>query len=192
MNDAQRYRMNAAECLSAAERCEPPYRGLTLAVAASWLSLARQQKAMDELLAIWSEARTVTLADTSRALLRAHAVKQVIAVLALRHGLLSRCTVLPWEDWEELPTALVAEDRPRRFRARASSNAPCAFPRWHRGRRDAARVPACHFQPYAVKQDTTRAPPRAARTLASTAPATFGTALSGYGATELTLISQRT
>ena len=52
MTDAQRYRMNAAECLSAAERCEPLYRGLTLAIAASWLSLARQQTAMDELLAI--------------------------------------------------------------------------------------------------------------------------------------------
>jgi hypothetical protein len=32
MNDAQRYRMNAAECLSAVERCGPPYRGLTLAL----------------------------------------------------------------------------------------------------------------------------------------------------------------
>jgi len=42
MNDAQRYRMNAPECLSAAERCEPAYRSLTLAIAASWLSLARQ------------------------------------------------------------------------------------------------------------------------------------------------------
>jgi hypothetical protein len=52
MTDAQRYRMNAAECLSAAERCESPYRGLTLAIAASWLSLARRQTAMDELLAI--------------------------------------------------------------------------------------------------------------------------------------------
>jgi hypothetical protein len=56
MNDAQRYRMNAVECLSAAKRCEPPYRGLTLAIAESWLSLARQHEAMDELLAIWSEA----------------------------------------------------------------------------------------------------------------------------------------
>jgi hypothetical protein len=54
--NAQRYRTNAAECLSAAERCDSPYRGLTLAMAASWLSLARQQIAMDELLAIWSEA----------------------------------------------------------------------------------------------------------------------------------------
>jgi hypothetical protein len=66
LNDAQRYRMNAAECLSAAERCEPPYRSLTLAIAASWLSLARQQEAMDGLLAIWSEASTDKLADTSR------------------------------------------------------------------------------------------------------------------------------
>jgi hypothetical protein len=56
MNDAQRYRMNAVECLSAAKRCEPPYRGLTLAIAESWLSLARQHEAMDELLSIWSEA----------------------------------------------------------------------------------------------------------------------------------------
>jgi hypothetical protein len=39
MNDAQRYRMNAAECLSAAERCGPAYRDLTLAIAASCLSL---------------------------------------------------------------------------------------------------------------------------------------------------------
>jgi hypothetical protein len=63
MNDAQRYRMNAAECLAAAERCEPPYRGLTLMIAASWVSLARQQIAMDELLAIWTEASTDPLAD---------------------------------------------------------------------------------------------------------------------------------
>jgi hypothetical protein len=66
MTDAQRYRMNAAECLSAAERCEPLYRGLTVAIAASWLSLARQQTAMDQLLAIWSEASADTAADESR------------------------------------------------------------------------------------------------------------------------------
>jgi hypothetical protein len=30
MNDAQRYRMNAAECLSAAERCDPHYRGQSI------------------------------------------------------------------------------------------------------------------------------------------------------------------
>jgi hypothetical protein len=66
MNDAQRYRTNAAECLSAAERCDPPYRDLTLTIAASWLSLARQQTAMDELLAIWSQASSDTLADANR------------------------------------------------------------------------------------------------------------------------------
>ena len=62
MKHAQRYRLNAAECLSAAERCATAYRDLTLAIAASWLSLARQQEAMDGLLAIWSEARSATSA----------------------------------------------------------------------------------------------------------------------------------
>jgi hypothetical protein len=59
MSDAQRYRMNAADCLSAADRCEQPYRRLTLAIAEAWLSLARQQEGMDELLAIWTEAGSV-------------------------------------------------------------------------------------------------------------------------------------
>jgi hypothetical protein len=56
MDDAQRYRTNAAECLSAADRCDLPYRGLTLAIAEAWLSLARQQAAVDEFLVIWSKA----------------------------------------------------------------------------------------------------------------------------------------
>ena len=58
MTDAQRYRMNAAECLSAAERCGPGYRALTLIIAASRLTLARHQEAMDELLTIWSKAQS--------------------------------------------------------------------------------------------------------------------------------------
>jgi hypothetical protein len=33
MDDAQRYRMNAAECLSAAERCGRDYHDFTLAIA---------------------------------------------------------------------------------------------------------------------------------------------------------------
>jgi hypothetical protein len=66
MNDAQRYRMNAAECISAAERCGRDYRDLTFAVAASWLSLARQQEAMDGLLAIWSEALSTTATAPNR------------------------------------------------------------------------------------------------------------------------------
>jgi hypothetical protein len=49
MNDAQRYRRNAAQCLTAAERSHPPYRRLTFAIAASWLSLARHEEAMDGL-----------------------------------------------------------------------------------------------------------------------------------------------
>ena len=58
MDDAKRYRLNAAECLSAGERCEPAYRDLTFAIAESWLSLARQEEAMDKLLAIWGEAQS--------------------------------------------------------------------------------------------------------------------------------------
>jgi hypothetical protein len=66
MNDARRYRMNATESLSAADRCGPAYRDLTFALAESWLSLGRQQEAMDELLAIWSKAHSATLAAPSR------------------------------------------------------------------------------------------------------------------------------
>jgi hypothetical protein len=58
MKDARRYRVNAAECILAAERCEPAYRDLTFAIAEAWLSLARQQEAMVELLAIWTEAHS--------------------------------------------------------------------------------------------------------------------------------------
>jgi hypothetical protein len=66
MNDAQRYRMNAAECLSAAERCEQPYRRLTLPIAKTWLSLERQQETTDELLGNRSEAASVTFTASSR------------------------------------------------------------------------------------------------------------------------------
>jgi hypothetical protein len=66
MNDAQRYRMNTAECIFAGARCGPAYRDLTFALAESWLSLARQQEAMDELLVIWSNAGSATSAAPSR------------------------------------------------------------------------------------------------------------------------------
>jgi hypothetical protein len=58
MPDAQRYRVNAAECLSAAERCGPAYRDVTVSIAETWLALARHQDAMDELLATWSDAQS--------------------------------------------------------------------------------------------------------------------------------------
>jgi hypothetical protein len=54
MHDSRRYRYNAAECLLAAQAaCQPHYRKLRLSMAASWLSLARQDEAMDNLLASW-------------------------------------------------------------------------------------------------------------------------------------------
>jgi hypothetical protein len=61
MNDAQRYRINAAECLSAAERRGSPYHSLALTIAAYWISLARQQEAVDGLLG--SEPRHTTATD---------------------------------------------------------------------------------------------------------------------------------
>jgi hypothetical protein len=60
VDDAQRYRVNAAEWLSAAERCEPAYRDLTFAITVFWLSLARHQEALDDLLRIWSKAQCAT------------------------------------------------------------------------------------------------------------------------------------
>jgi hypothetical protein len=52
MHDSRSYRDNAAQCLLAAqEACKPYYRKLRLSMAVSWLSLARQDEAMDDLLA---------------------------------------------------------------------------------------------------------------------------------------------
>jgi hypothetical protein len=62
MNDARRYRLNAAECLSASETCGPRYRGLTLDIATSWLALARQAEAEDELVAGWDKANAAAFA----------------------------------------------------------------------------------------------------------------------------------
>jgi hypothetical protein len=56
MHNSQRYRHNAAECLLAAQDASQPfYRKIRLSMAASWLSLARQDEAMDNLLASWDE-----------------------------------------------------------------------------------------------------------------------------------------
>ena len=52
MHDSRRYRDSAAECLLAAqEACQPYYRKLRLSMAVSWLSLALQDEAIDNLLA---------------------------------------------------------------------------------------------------------------------------------------------
>jgi hypothetical protein len=59
MTDAQRYRMNAIERLSAPKGCGSASRDLTLAIAASWLALARHEDAMDGLLATWKQSAMV-------------------------------------------------------------------------------------------------------------------------------------
>jgi hypothetical protein len=57
MHDSRRYRYKTAECLLAAqEACQPYYRKLRLSMAASWLSLAQQDEAMDIMLTRWDTA----------------------------------------------------------------------------------------------------------------------------------------
>ena len=63
MHDSQRYRYSAQECLLAAkEASEPCYRKLRLSMASSWLSLARQEEAMDDALVSWDSTESVKLA----------------------------------------------------------------------------------------------------------------------------------
>jgi hypothetical protein len=60
MHDSQRYRDSAAECVLAAEEaCQPYYRKLHLSMAASWLSLARQDEAIDNLFASWATDKPI-------------------------------------------------------------------------------------------------------------------------------------
>jgi hypothetical protein len=54
MNDPRRYRLNAAECLSAARHSD--YRSLLLCIATSWLALARQEETTRDLLVSWGVA----------------------------------------------------------------------------------------------------------------------------------------
>jgi hypothetical protein len=60
MHDSQRYRDSAAECLLAAqEACQPYHRKIHLSMAASWLSLARRDEAIDNLLANWDTTKPI-------------------------------------------------------------------------------------------------------------------------------------
>ena len=62
MHDSRRYRDSAAECLLASQKaCQPYYCKLNLSMAASWLSLARQDEAIDNLLASWDTANPIKL-----------------------------------------------------------------------------------------------------------------------------------
>jgi hypothetical protein len=47
MDDARRYRVNAADCLLAAKACQPAYRGIILSVSACWHSLAIREEAIE-------------------------------------------------------------------------------------------------------------------------------------------------
>jgi hypothetical protein len=53
MYDDRRYRLNAAECLSAASGCDSDHRSLLLSISAGWHALARHDEAMRNLLASW-------------------------------------------------------------------------------------------------------------------------------------------
>ena len=60
MHDSRRYRDSGAACLlTAEEACQPYYRKLHVSMAASWLSLARQDEAIDDLFASWDMAAPV-------------------------------------------------------------------------------------------------------------------------------------
>jgi len=65
MNDARRYRMNAAECLLAAKTCEPSYRSVLLTTSAAWYALAIEVEEIDSLLAKWSEPAPVQVPATA-------------------------------------------------------------------------------------------------------------------------------
>ena len=59
MHDSHRYRYNAADCLRAARKArEPHYRKLYLLMTMSWVTLARQDEAIDDLLAILGMAKS--------------------------------------------------------------------------------------------------------------------------------------
>ena len=55
MHDRERYRSNAADCLSEAhDACPPGRRNLNLFTAAAWLWLARQDEAIENVIAGWN------------------------------------------------------------------------------------------------------------------------------------------
>ncbi len=55
MHDQERYRSNAADCLSEAhDTLHPGHRNLNLFIAATWLSLARQDEATENVIASWN------------------------------------------------------------------------------------------------------------------------------------------
>jgi hypothetical protein len=53
MSNTQCFRDYAAECLLSAENCQRGYRDLFLSISTCWYSLARQDEAVNTLLATW-------------------------------------------------------------------------------------------------------------------------------------------
>jgi hypothetical protein len=69
MHDSIRYRDSAAECLLAAqEACQPYCRNIRLSMAVSWLSFARQDEAMDNLLTTAKPVKTDELGGSGNRL----------------------------------------------------------------------------------------------------------------------------
>jgi hypothetical protein len=64
MDDARRYRVNAADCLLATKSCQPGYRAIILSVSACWHSLAIEEEAIDLLRAF--EASLTRMISASR------------------------------------------------------------------------------------------------------------------------------
>ena len=55
LHDPERYCSNAADCLSETQdACQPNHRNLHLFTAAAWLSLARQDEAIEIVIASWN------------------------------------------------------------------------------------------------------------------------------------------
>jgi hypothetical protein len=77
MHDSKRYRAAAADCLLAAETCEPCYRKLHLSMAISWLSLAHSQEVTEDLLASCDIAGPIVADKPVRTAPRARAAPEV-------------------------------------------------------------------------------------------------------------------
>jgi hypothetical protein len=61
MSDTQRFRDYAAECLLLAKNSQPGYRDVFLSISACWHLLARQDVAVNTLLASWTDLQTLEL-----------------------------------------------------------------------------------------------------------------------------------
>jgi hypothetical protein len=73
MDHLRRYRLNGAECLSAASTCHSYYRGQLFCIATSWLDLARQEETIRDLCVSWGMPAPAYETDTNAELSRQRA-----------------------------------------------------------------------------------------------------------------------